>query len=302
MRKWKVPLLGAAAVALGLVLVRLLAPAGEGPVYEGRHLSHWVEVYGSWDYPPAAQVTASNAVSHAGVQALPWLLKWIQYEPPRNAEWLLHKTPRALSPLLIPIAFPPRGRLAEGCIWAFGQLGTNAAPALPALAGFLQTTNPGQTTWRTMRALDALGTNGLPYVVALALKTNDPASVTAICALAAENLTPEASKVVTPVLLSFLETHPQHPVSHQVMYALGNNPHAPDVTVPALSSHLTNPATHRDLRYMAARALAFHATNSAAALPALTNALADPDAWVRAEVTNSIREITRQLRDNLPPK
>src|SRR5437762_2441235 len=68
-------LLGVALVAVGVVVV--LSRSGE-PAYGGRRLSEWVDGYAT-RYPNSE---SDEAIRQIGTNAIPYLLKWIQYETP----------------------------------------------------------------------------------------------------------------------------------------------------------------------------------------------------------------------------
>src|SRR5215510_13709512 len=86
MRKRRFYLLLIGAVVVIGVLVAVVSGPRE-PEYNGRKLSEWVDDYNrdAWysSYRKFhSQVAAEEAIKHAGTNALPWLLEWIQYEPP----------------------------------------------------------------------------------------------------------------------------------------------------------------------------------------------------------------------------
>src|SRR5262245_59418301 len=64
-------------VVMGVLIAVLSRPAE--PEYQGRRLSDWIIIYAS---ERNAREEAKDAISHVGTNALPWLVKWIQYEPP----------------------------------------------------------------------------------------------------------------------------------------------------------------------------------------------------------------------------
>src|SRR2546422_797856 len=68
-----------------LVAVSKLSTKGE-PAYAGRPLSEWVLLYARLDPVKAgspATSEAAQAIRHIGTNALPLMVRWIQYEPPR---------------------------------------------------------------------------------------------------------------------------------------------------------------------------------------------------------------------------
>ncbi len=86
MRRRQLYLLLGAILLLGLFLYAVFAPSSE-PSYGGRTLSQWVEMNAVWwkyNTPEALQQKAmfSKAISEMGTNAVPHLVKWIQYEEP----------------------------------------------------------------------------------------------------------------------------------------------------------------------------------------------------------------------------
>src|SRR5436190_11030189 len=54
------------------------------PEYGGKRLSEWVEVYviPERSVPPVRVEEIDDAIRHVGTNALPYLLRWMRYEPP----------------------------------------------------------------------------------------------------------------------------------------------------------------------------------------------------------------------------
>jgi len=89
--------LAAAAALLGL--------REREPRYNGRTLSEWLARYNpAWDRDDGGRTTSENAaeaVKHIGTNALPWLVRWIRYEP-RPWEVKLHFLTRKLPQVIRP--------------------------------------------------------------------------------------------------------------------------------------------------------------------------------------------------------
>src|SRR5262249_38632919 len=91
MRRWLLLLLTSGVLVLALLL--FTRDAGEGPVYNGRHLSEWVEVFGKIElgYLRTGPISsagdqviseAAQAVREAGTNAFSYLVKWLHYVGP----------------------------------------------------------------------------------------------------------------------------------------------------------------------------------------------------------------------------
>src|SRR6185436_14560086 len=56
--------------------------------YNGRALSDWIKILSKRDGSDLETARAESAIRQIGTNAIPWLLKWIEYEDsPRQAEW-----------------------------------------------------------------------------------------------------------------------------------------------------------------------------------------------------------------------
>lgn len=79
MRWWKATLL--AGLVLGVSALALLLGLPESqPSYEGRSLRRWVWQL-HWDKDRLERARATVAIRHIGTNGIPWLLRWISYDP-----------------------------------------------------------------------------------------------------------------------------------------------------------------------------------------------------------------------------
>jgi hypothetical protein len=62
-----------------VILVLLVWPREQEPQYNGVALSNWLSLSGSTN--KADSLAAVDAIRHIGTNALPFLTRWIQYEP-----------------------------------------------------------------------------------------------------------------------------------------------------------------------------------------------------------------------------
>src|ERR1043165_5184103 len=72
------------SVGVLLATVVLTFVALREPAYAGKNLSQWVEAYvtSQGNDIPAPRPSPAEAIGHIGVDAIPYLLKWICYETP----------------------------------------------------------------------------------------------------------------------------------------------------------------------------------------------------------------------------
>src|SRR2546425_9708416 len=131
------PLLGVGMVAVGVAVVFIPSRERE-PEYEGKRLSEWVDRYATGSFNPGE---SDGAVRHIGTNAVPFLLKWIQYETPgwKAAVYKLDPILQRLRPSWEPSH--ENERLAVRAVFGFKALGLEAKQAVPELDGLMN--NPG---------------------------------------------------------------------------------------------------------------------------------------------------------------
>ena len=128
-----------AAVTLAI----FIGPREHEPEYNGIPLSEWITHY----YTDAYDSQATEAIQHIGTNALPYLVRWIQYEKPRWKTSLNHlcaKLPSSIQKL------PPSRwlvcdkaeRRAEFATEAFAVLGSKASPVRFELLRLAHAGNP----------------------------------------------------------------------------------------------------------------------------------------------------------------
>src|ERR1043165_3334350 len=157
-------LLLAVAVLVGVLVVVL--PREREPEYGGKRLSEWVERYAT---PPHMRQTeeAADAIRHIGTNAIPYLLKWIKYDPPSwknklykalnftfervNRDWMLQDEQRDR---------------ADRATMAFRALGSEAEGAIPELTRRMNDPKANRSATRAVEVLADLRTSGLPPLLA----------------------------------------------------------------------------------------------------------------------------------------
>jgi hypothetical protein len=157
-----------AALVVACVLTIVLWPVEKEPVYAGKKLSAWVlqlnNPLGEWGTAQET-VEAGNAIRSLGTNSLPWLLKWIAYEPPpskRNVYRLL-KGFRVAAPYQHLQRMESRGYYS---ILAFRTLGASANPAIPELNRMMTNAASYVVSTRARDSLAFIGEPALPYLLA----------------------------------------------------------------------------------------------------------------------------------------
>jgi HEAT repeat protein len=273
------------------------------PSYGGRPLSYWVAILGS-SPPPSDEEKAKSAIDHIGADALPFLVKWIQYEnPPRWRGTLGNLVYRTHFPfadrLSVWITGGSAGYLAQGARHAFALLGRRATPAFGDLCRLINDTNSRYTATFAAGALGFLGTNALYPLLTVATKAQHPARLAAIRAIGNISDLGAAPLVVSTITNCLDPTN--HPnVQRFAIIALGNLKASPEISVPALLSCLNS--SNPKLRCASADALGEFCSQAAAAIPALTNALTDANSDVRDKAAIALHRIDPATFTNLPPR
>lgn len=264
--------LGLAAAILFLLLTE------PQPKYRGRPLSYWVMLQ---DIDSSAE--RRQAIDAIGTNGIPFLLKWMQYEPP--------KPNTGLSILrLLPWAKArqeKRERLADGSDSALWQLGTNAASAAPTLVSLLHDTNAPATAARAIRVLANIGNSGFaPLVSAI----QDPHYPLRVYALNVFGVPRHFGSNAIPVLIQCLNDTNNTDIPLLASLALGKNQSAPELSITALE-HCVITASDPYIRAGAMKSLSYYNELAKSALPVLTNGLTDADPRVREAATNAISQI-----------
>ena len=139
MRKRNIYLLLLAGAALALVLPVVFNRERETePEYGGKRLSEWL-MQNSKSPPGAEKQEASNAICQIAPAAVPYLLKWMNYETPAWKSTLYRDVNPMLGRLKPSWQFnaDPKFALAGGASSAFYELGPEVEGVLPALTKLL---------------------------------------------------------------------------------------------------------------------------------------------------------------------
>jgi hypothetical protein len=278
-----------AAVVIGFGV--FLWPDAE-PRYEGKLLTQWVLA------TPGRGRGAEDALQHIGTNALPYLVKWIQYETPA---WKikLRKVCNHLPAKLKPRTLYSDSKLdrANSCASAFAVLGHQSAPVVPDLCRLLDrpNTNPPPALFhRSRQTFLVLGTNVFPEVLQLLTNRANLHRLGAANALAAM---PKDSQTA-PVLIGCLQD--PHPlITELAARSLGEirllDARPVDQTIAILTNALQSGSPWvREQITLALAKIGMYRHNFDPAwhslpLPALTNALTDLDLPVRDAATNAIK-------------
>lgn len=149
------------------------------PSYQGRTLSRWLEAYGTDD--KEARRAASEAVRHIGANALPFLIRQINYErtygrPPSAGKKILHTLMHSfgMDDQWEEITVGGENSVQKATL-AFAALGTNAAPAIPFLMSLAtNTARPGAADHAAVALYNIGGSPGCHALCSLLTNTDTP--------------------------------------------------------------------------------------------------------------------------------
>lgn len=270
------------------VAVLVVWPDETEPSYQGRTLTEWLLYERPAEAPAVTRNPQVEAIRHIGTNALPFLLKWGQYEPPawrrvaRAAVWRLNCGIRLDD---------PQADRAEAAWLGFQILGAEASPAIPGLAKLMNGRN-SFLAYKAVCALGDIGRDALPVLVAGL--TNQQADIrvpSVSCIGAVRNLGTNKNLVVNALIECLRGKDTQ--MATCAASSLGRLAVEPEVVVPALTE-----AFHRLQGYereCVVHALGRFGEQARSAVPCLVRALEDSDNSVRTAATNALMEIAPEV-------
>jgi len=168
-----------AACALVALIATLTFPTERQPEYRGRKLEEWLKLYLQSPDRFTDGQEAAEAVRHIGTNALPWLLKWTDYEPPAWKMMVATNAPAAArKPGYFRSAYLRLlNRPADDLNWlarsGFEILGQQARPALPEVQRrMVDWGKPWRAGIATQIYTQIEGPGGVPALVSALVSTN----------------------------------------------------------------------------------------------------------------------------------
>ncbi len=313
-RKQRV-IVGLAACLVIANVAFVLWPRERQPVYEGKTLSEWLltiepvspqRVIDSGD-----EAKVAEAVQHMGTNALPFLLKWIAYEPPRWKSTLLRqygKLPQTVKSRLMRNDsfrtwmfdwYRPNSAALRG----FAKLGEAASPAIPQLTRLLDSRSP-EVARSAISALLSIGDAGLPPLLGWLRATTEqpPPPVRLGPWTSNAGVAPRVylvrtlgigrwNRTETIPCLIHCDNEQDIDVANVALWSLFN------LRSSAGTNDLIGPIAHglehsrSGIRDNAAHILKLCGKEAQPAIPGLTRALNDSDATVRSEAKEALAVI-----------
>jgi len=275
----------------------------EEPQYKGKRLSEWLlSAYHDDRSGPTVFGTDSmhDALAHMGTNALPFLIKWIQYEPlpwPKLLQSIWNKLPRIIRYGRLAQGVEQM-RMAEAAREGLVLLGPEARTAIPQLIRIV--TDPdhhsAMTLARSTSGLERLGTNSVPVLVSALFdpEQRNRYMIVEVLGLMLMLDRTNATEVV-PVFLGCLEDTEASVVTSAAR-ALGNAALEPASVVPGLTRMLQH--SNAWARATAATSLGRIGAPASSAVPSLISILSDTELRVRREATNALLKVAPEMMRN----
>ena len=145
------------------------------PSFDGHSLSYWAGFYSDESQDrygsPELRAAATDALRHIGTNALPHLLKWLDYDPrPWRADQIIRHVRLSLTTsnpsLRQHLSRDPRLDRFNEATFALLALGPQARPAMPDLVRMLNETNSFDFSTPATSVLVGIGDDAIPALTA----------------------------------------------------------------------------------------------------------------------------------------
>ena len=293
-----------AVLLVALTALVLLSTVSREPGYKGKRLSQWLQKFNAeetarsgamWQtgqerYSMAAipATEAVEAVRHIGKDALPWLVKWLQYEPPAWQFKLVNFLEQKHVPFrnfLEGLIFRggPRDDFNKLALAGFKILGSDAAPAVPELVPLL----PRMRWPYSYFPLFYIGPEGLPPLMAAVADPRFPGRIESIAYFRSLNLCTNGWFAV-PVLIGCVNDGSPR-VAESAVWALTELELPPEIVLPAMRKAMED--SRWKIRYVTIQALGRLGRQALSCTGLLTNCFSDPEQPIREAATNALNRI-----------
>jgi hypothetical protein len=304
-RRRRVIIVLVACVLVGIGAVAIW-PGEREPEYNGKKLSEWLNRYeeSRLRQDKQNQRVAADAIQHIGTNALPCLVKWIQYGRPAWKDRIAGLVLKTRSKMLARW-YMNAERLRFEAIRGFEVLGPEAAAAVPQLAKIVNSSRGGFSQRWALDALSHIGKDAFPTLLAaLENPETDFIAADCICQMAKHGV--DISPAIPTFLLMDRQTdelvkrleqpnaRTLHPGYYYVLSTLlfENRP----FLIPALTKCLHHP--NNDVRIEAAKALGRLGQDARPAAPALREALDVRVIAVQEAALSALEKIAPEVLPN----
>src|SRR5882724_2823691 len=269
-------------------------PPGSGMPMSMRVRNHWLNQYQiGLTFPdrPARLAEAEGAVRHIGKESLPWLVRWLRYEPPAWREKLNNGVGGWRMPFKESIM--RLVRVDDYRVWqglaGFEILGPEAAPAVPDLARLLRVSS---SRWwsradAAFLALMDVGRDGLPPLITALADPSSRNRVETIVYFRSFNLGTNGWFAVPVLMKCITDTNSQ--VGEAATWTLTELGLPPETVLPAIKGAVLDPRS--TVRNVAVQALGRLGKQALPCTELLTNCFDDLNLSVREAATNALNRI-----------
>jgi len=267
------------------------------PKFHGHTVSYWIDRFGSsW---PAERIEAHQAIREAGSNALPCIIRCLEYKPYKWRLWLTSK--RDFYGFIGWIWVPEWAtaghslRRVEFAKDALALVGSEARPAIPHFVRLAREEDTPRSDFGVW-ALGTIGNEGVQALLDIFGDTNAPphARGAAMQEIAKRHV---ATVVTVSALIKGLSDRCEG-IAQCAAVHLGIFAAMPERSVSALQAALQD--RRAGVRADAASALGRFGSAARPALPALLRTLNDADQAVRDRATNAFLKIAPEALTNAP--
>jgi len=284
---------------VGVITASMLTQERE-PEYEGHTLSQWLRADvdpSRAAFGPPSKYEITNAVQHIGSNALPYLIRWLDYHPTTwraCLDTLSHAFPKRLR-----ASFWDRSAIInpELALTGFKILGHEAKSALPDLVRMIQRPRSDFALDCTGLSLAYMGDEGVVALAAVLADLNTPKREHALGWIArADDVGTNIRPCVRPILECTTDKDPS--VSKGAwQFIWGRLATKPEILFPVLTNLLqTSSSGGRDTAFLVLTNLREHARPAA---PALVNLIKNGDMQTRSAASSVLGVIAPDVLERM---
>lgn len=292
MTKCRKILLLIAGLLVATAVVWTVIPSDE-PTYHGRKLSYWVTSFGPFSVKVSAKLKddAREAIQAMGTNAVPYLLRWVQYEPTDKVRKLRDWINAGKKKLGLEInLYDEQQMLGANAVFAFSALqGEAKAQSIRELAYIMTNAVSKTSIYHSSEALGHIGGEAIPII--FGGLTNQNVMIRHYAAMALPHLRSNAIPAI-PTLVGFFE---DEEVALSGLRALQMLDVDPQIKISAVTNCLLS--TNAGVRYWATESLGNGGKDARPIVSLLLRALDDPSVRVRRGAIGALQRIDATVLD-----
>lgn len=277
-------------------------PGPKEPECDGKKLSEWLDIcrnYGRRGYLPSPSAEyAQHAVQKIGTNALPLLVKWMNYDMPKWKSDLLGSKHSRWLPKPIRVLMVRPLLQSQWAMEGFHVLGTAASPAVPDLVRMIERW-PAPSSIYAFAALKGLEAQPDALSALLGMATNRfkplaPRQV-AMQTIASLQSVEKYEIWVVPAILPCLA---EGNMAESTARALARFRIPPDIGVPVMRKAVVSGSV--EVRVWAIVSLGKYGKDASPAIPELLRALLDRDERIHQEAADALKLVAPEVLPDAP--